>query len=68
MTTHTYDVPGMSCGHCRAAIEAELAPLEGVEHVDVDVEAKTVAVTGSANDEAMRAAIDVAGYDVAGVR
>jgi copper chaperone len=68
MTTRTYDVPGISCGHCKAAIEGEVGKLEGVEGVDVDIDGKTVTVDGGASEDAVRAAIDTAGYDVAGVR
>ena len=66
-STRTYSVPGISCGHCQAAIEGELAKVAEVEAVDVDLDAKTVAVTGTASDDAVRAAIDDAGYDVVGV-
>ena len=68
MTTRTYDVPGISCGHCKAAIEGEVAKLGEVASVSVDVDARTVLVEGDASDESIRAAIDEAGYDVAGVR
>ena len=62
----TYFVPGVSCGHCRAAITAKVEKLEGVSSVDVDLGAKRVAVAGAElNDAAVRAAIDEAGYDVA---
>jgi copper chaperone CopZ len=66
MSTRTYSVPGVSCGHCRTAITNEVAPLEGVESVEVDLDAKTVTVTGEPLDEqAILAAIDEAGYEVA---
>ena len=68
MTTRTYDVPGISCGHCKAAIEGEVAKLGDVASVSVDVDARTVLVEGDASDESIRSAIDEAGYDVAGVR
>jgi copper chaperone CopZ len=62
----TYSVPDVHCDHCRAALVAELGPLDGVESVVVDLAARTVTVTGDAlDDEAVRAAIDEAGYDVA---
>ena len=58
----TYFVPGVSCGHCRAAITAEVEKLEGVSSVDVDREAKRVAVAGAElDDDAVRTAIDEAG-------
>lgn len=64
MTTRTYDVPGISCGHCKAAIEGEVAGVAGVESVTVDVDTKRVTVLGEADDAAIRAAIDEAGYEV----
>jgi copper chaperone len=62
----TYSVPGMSCGHCRAAITSELEQVEGVASIDVDLDTKRVTVAGSGvDDAAVRAAIDEAGYDIA---
>jgi copper chaperone len=63
--TSTYTVPGASCGHCTAAITAQLEQVDGVEGVDVDLETKTVTVRGNVSREAVVAAIDEAGYDVA---
>jgi len=61
-----YSIPGVSCGHCRAAITAEVAMVTGVAAVDVDLDARRVTITGSElDDAAVRAAIDEAGYDVA---
>ena len=61
----TYAVPGMSCGHCRAAIAAEVERVPGVASVDVDLDARRVTVAGEQlDDAAVRAAIDEAGYDV----
>jgi copper chaperone len=65
--THMYSVPGISCGHCKQAIETEVSKVVGVDSIFVDIVAKTVAVEGDASDEALRAAIDEAGYDVASV-
>jgi copper chaperone len=60
----TYSVPGISCGHCKSAIEAEVSEVDGVDSVVVDVDAKLVTVSGG-DDAAIRDAIDEAGYDVA---
>jgi copper chaperone CopZ len=66
MQTLTYSVPGISCGHCRSAITAEVTGIAGVSAVDVDLAGKVVTVTGAGvNDAAVRDAIDEAGYDVA---
>jgi copper ion binding protein len=66
MSTLTYSVPGISCGHCRTAITGEVTEVAGVSAVDVDLERKVVTVTGTGvDDAAIRDAIDEAGYDVA---
>ena len=65
-STATYSVPGVSCTHCKQAIEGEVSQVQGIESVDVDVEAKTVTVVAVPLDEqAVIAAIDEAGYEVA---
>ena len=49
MTDTTFaptSVPGISCGHCKAAIEAAVATVAGVDAVEVDVAARTVRVEG----------------------
>lgn len=64
--TITYTVPGMSCGHCRAAVTEEVTEVDGVEQVDVDLQTKRVTISGAGLDDAkLRAAIDEAGYEVA---
>ena len=66
MSNTVYAVPGISCGHCKTAIEAEVSKVAGVSSVTVDVDARTVTVSGDAADGDIRAAIDEAGYDVEG--
>jgi copper chaperone CopZ len=67
-STRVYDVPDISCDHCKHAIEQEVGTVAGVEAVEVDVPSKTVRVEGTAADEAVREAIGVAGYDIAPAR
>ncbi len=64
MTTRTFSVPDISCDHCVQSITAEVTPVDGVTDLSVDLEAKTVSVTGG-DDVAIIAAIDEAGFDVA---
>ncbi|HXR41380.1 MAG TPA: cation transporter [Acidothermaceae bacterium] len=67
MTTRTYVVDGMTCGHCVNAVTGEVTKLDGVTDVAVDLEAKTVTVSGEPiDDNAVREAIDEAGYAVVG--
>jgi len=62
----TYTVSGMSCAHCKAAVESEVGRVPGVDSVLADPDSKLVVVRGeSLEDEALRAAIDEAGYEAA---
>lgn len=65
MTEQTYVVAGMSCGHCTKAVEEEVGRVPGVVSVVADLESKRVVVRGDADDAAIRAAIDEAGYEAA---
>ena len=48
MTTKTFVVPGISCGHCTHTIESELAELAGVQSVKADQATKQVTVAFAA--------------------
>ena len=66
MTTQTYSVTGMTCGHCVHAVTSELKTLGGVSEVDVNLVAggtSTVTVTSSQplEDTQVAAALDEAG-------
>jgi copper chaperone len=37
MSTQTFDVVGMTCGHCASAVTEELSALDGVSGVTVDL-------------------------------
>ena len=61
----TYTVSGMTCGHCVASVREEVGEVEGVRAVDVDLESGRVSVAGEGfSDEAVRAAVGEAGYEV----
>ena len=62
--TTTFQVTGMTCGHCKAAVTSEIGQLDGVERVDVDVTSGTVTVHASTPvDRAdIASAVDEAGY------
>ncbi|MDA2894881.1 heavy-metal-associated domain-containing protein [Mycolicibacterium sp. BiH015] len=67
MTT-TITVEGMSCGGCANSVRAELTHIPGVLGVDVDVSNGTVTIASESpvDDEAIRAAVEEAGYTLAG--
>ncbi len=45
MTTVTYTVPAISCGHCTHTIETEVGELAGVQSVKADEATKKVVIT-----------------------
>ena len=68
MTTTSYTVVGMTCGHCVNAVTEEVSAVPGVGTVDVDLESGGLTVTSDApvDEAAVRAAVEEAGYSVAG--
>lgn len=68
MSTSTYTIRGMSCGHCVSSVTSELSSIAGVSDVQVDLPSGQVTVTseGPIDDAAVRAAVDEAGYPVVG--
>ncbi len=68
MSTATYTVVGMTCGHCVSAVIEEVSQLPGVTGVDVDLASGGLTVTSEApvEESAVRAAVEEAGYEVAG--
>lgn len=68
MTTQSYAVTGMTCGHCAAAVTREVSAVAGVQGVEVDVAAGSVAVTAdhALDDSLISAAVDEAGYTLTG--
>ncbi|GLY26255.1 cation transporter [Micromonospora sp. NBRC 101691] len=68
MTTKTYQVQGMTCGHCVSAVSSELGAVAGVTDVQVDLASGQVTVTSDAplETETVRAAVDEAGFELVG--
>ncbi|KIZ18843.1 heavy-metal-associated domain-containing protein [Streptomyces natalensis] len=66
--TTTYRVTGMTCGHCEGAVSSEIDEIEGVTSVQAVAATGLVTVTSTAplDDEAVRAAVDEAGYELVG--
>lgn len=59
-------IEGMMCQHCAAHVTKALSALPGVT-AQVDLDSKTATVTGSAGDEALKAAVEEAGYQVVSI-
>jgi copper ion binding protein len=67
MTTQTFTVTGMTCGHCVASVTEEVSEIAGVDNVDVTLETGQVTVTSAepVDTAAVRAAVEEAGYQLA---
>lgn len=69
MSTTTYTVTGMSCGHCEAAVREEVSGLAGVHDVAVSAKSGVLTVTsdGPIDDAQLLGAVAEAGYSAARV-
>ncbi|MFI6682420.1 heavy-metal-associated domain-containing protein [Streptomyces sp. NPDC050485] len=67
--TTVYKVSGMSCGHCEGAVSGEISEIEGVSSVKAVAATGEVTVVSAAplDEEAVRAAVDEAGYELVGL-
>src|SRR5437867_6378258 len=67
-TTAEYTVTGMTCGHCVSSVTEEVSALAGVSKVAVDLPTGKVTVTSAAplDLDAVKAAVDEAGYQLVG--
>ncbi|MEV1003246.1 copper ion binding protein [Nonomuraea sp. NPDC050202] len=68
MTVATYQVEGMTCGHCVSAVTQEVGKVAGVSGVEVDLASGAVTVTSAAPIDAalIDAAVAEAGYELGG--
>lgn len=66
MTIATYNVAGMTCGHCVSSVSSEVGALAGVTDVKVDLATGELTVTSDAplSREDIAAAVDEAGYQL----
>lgn len=66
MNTTTYQVKGMTCGHCVSTVKTEIGRIAGVADVLVDLDSGLVSVSSESpvEEAAVRAAVDEAGYEV----
>jgi copper chaperone len=59
-----FQVEGMSCQHCTAAVTKAIQMLDAAAHVQIDLEQGRVTVESVQSMSALQAAIDEAGYTV----
>lgn len=68
MTTVTYSIPNISCGHCVHTIQSELAELTGVKSVMADQQSKTAVIQFDtpATEDQIKALLVEINYPAAG--
>ncbi|GGO16259.1 copper chaperone [Microbispora rosea subsp. aerata] len=62
MSVKTYTVQGMTCGHCVSSVKEEVGEIPGVTGVEVDLDSGRLDVSGDVSDDAVRKAVEEAGY------
>lgn len=62
--TKEYNIKGMNCPHCQAAVTKSIAAVEGVTQVDVNLSTGIAKVEGTHNSEKLIEAVRQAGFDV----
>ena len=64
--TTVYSVEGMHCSHCEASVESAVKSIDGVTSAKASASAKTLIVTGKADESALRDAVEKAGFTFKG--
>ena len=69
MTTVTYTVPAISCGHCTHTIETEVGELQGVQSVKAAIDTKKVEITfdAPASEDVIKALLAEINYPAEGL-
>ena len=52
-----YNIEGVKCGGCVAAVKEKLSKLDNVDNIEVSIQEKTVVVEGEVSKEDLQAAL-----------
>jgi copper chaperone CopZ len=58
-----FQITGMTCGHCKSAVESAIRATEGVTAAQVDLKAGKAVVEGQFVDKSIMASVEEAGYE-----
>lgn len=64
--SQTIRINGMSCDGCERTVQEAIQSVPGVDEVEVDHTTGTASVTGDGDSQEIHAAIEAAGYEIAG--
>ena len=69
MTTVTYNIPAIHCGHCTRTIEMEVGEIQGVQSVKAEEASKKVVITfdAPANEEKIKTLLAEINYPAEGL-
>ena len=59
-----YNIEGVKCGGCVAAVKEKLSKLDNVDNIEVNIQEKTVVVEGEASKEDLQAALEGTNFKI----
>ena len=59
-----YNIEGVKCGGCVAAVKEKLSKLDNVDNIEVNIQEKTVVVEGEVSKEDLQAALEGTNYKI----
>ena len=59
-----YNIEGVKCGGCVAAVKEKLSKLDNVDNVEINIQEKTVVVEGKVSKEDLQAALEGTNYKI----
>ena len=59
-----YNIEGVKCSGCVAAVKEKLSKLDNVDNVEVNIQEKTIEVEGTASKEELQAALSDTNYKI----
>ncbi len=59
----SFNIPGMTCGHCKSTIEKAILELDGSAKITIDMDTQNVDVDTQTDTGVIVAALKTAGYD-----
>ena len=61
---NTYNIEGVKCGGCVAAVKEKLSKLDNVDNIEVNIQEKTVVVEGGVSKEDLQAALEGTNFKI----
>ncbi len=59
-----YNIEGVKCGGCVAAVKEKLSKLDNVDNVEINIQEKTIVVEGEVSKEDLQAALEGTNYKI----